>query len=131
MPRKKIENFYDAGVYCFRNRKTDDSYVGMSVNLRSRIKYRLNVIAGSTSGMSTDRRFVAGFAGCSLNDVEVSVLERVKIPRSEDFGKKYGMGNTPREPTPGLDLLYAREVYWINRLRPTLNFQHARATEAA
>jgi hypothetical protein len=115
---KASPEYYDAGVYYFRNRKTGDAYVGASIALKVRVNCRLTMIRLGSGGGDADRRFIDAFRGCTLADIEIRIIERVQIPTTEESK------TVARLAGPGMTYLKTRERFWIADLRPSLNRNH-------
>lgn len=108
---------HDAGVYLLRNRKTGDTYIGATCFLTKRINDHMADIRKSGG-------VYGAFEGCTPEDVEVRVIERVVVKCTIcDSGGRLIVRTDPASK-PGLAKLWERERYWIRTVKPSLNRQN-------
>lgn len=109
----------NSGVYLIRSRKTNDSYVGASTNLKQRIKAQLSEISKLT-------RYGVGnfFFGHDRDEIEVRILEWVVVPADQVCRL-----HSYAKATPAVKHLLDREQFWMDKLKPTLNVKGNRKVE--
>ncbi len=111
MPKQE---YFDAGVYMIRSLITDESYIGSTVDIESRLKAHRGQIMNRSY---TFGKIADAFKLHGEGDLEFRVLERCKVPyfpgRTSVFDdeRSYAAVREMRE----------REAEWIGKLNPTLN----------
>lgn len=118
MRDKRTPEYHKAGVYMIRNLITGDSYIGATCNLTLRLKTHFATAMG-TSGAGS-YAICKAFKGCSEEDIELRVIERIQVPTSERQSS-YPASGLRAKIGPGLIQLWEREKFWIQKLKPSLN----------
>lgn len=106
--KSSLAGFHDAAVYLMRNKANGATYVGASLHLSRRINSHRKMIL-SKKFQSTI--YGHHFAGCTDDDLEFEILERMEVPLSKRGGLK----------SPAWLDLHAREKKWIQQLKPVAN----------
>jgi hypothetical protein len=100
----------NSGVYLIRNRKNGESYVGASTDLQTRLKDHVASIL--CHSRRNGQQWRNAFLAATEDDIEVRILEFVPAVKGRQV-----------RANPEL---FARERFWLQEIRPTLNRQHTR-----
>jgi hypothetical protein len=108
--------YFDAGVYMVKSRKTGDSYIGASCFVQNRLACHVSAILNKSHKNAKVRR---AFRGHGEGDIELRILERCEVYVDRD--PSHGSRPIPCWKWVGKTLLLERERHWIRTLKPSLN----------